>query len=45
MADIDKLIDDIESDKLNKNQIITALLSIHGYMAVIEAEGDKESDD
>ena len=40
MEDIDKLIDDI--DKLNKEQIVAELLTLHGYMAIIDAEGDRE---
>jgi hypothetical protein len=44
MADINKLVDDIDDDKFNKSQIIVELLSIHGLIAVIDADGDKEID-
>jgi len=45
MAEINQLIDDIDADKLDKLQTIEALYSINGYLAVIDAEGDKEEEE
>jgi len=42
MKDINTLIEKVDQDVITKELIIEALESIHGYMAVIHAEGDKE---
>lgn len=41
MNEIDMLIDDIDNDRLSKEEIIHELAStIHGYASIIDAEGD-----
>ena len=44
MTEINQLVDDIDDEKLDKEQIIQAILSIHGYLSIIDAEGDREDD-
>lgn len=46
MLEISKLIDDIDADKLSKEQIIHELAStIHGTISIIDANGDKDEND